>query len=131
MVINDIEKNNGIINTIKQNDKLHTIADKIDNGEGKIDFQNSSVFFIERQIRALGKFIGTYFIHNEKRIKILKADILEGKMGEISTIINDKFHIQCKDGIIVPLILQKEGKKPMSIKDFLNGYRFEVGDKIN
>lgn len=130
-VVNDIEKNNGIINTIKQNGEFFTIADKIDNSEGKIDFQNSSAFFIERQIRALGKLIGTYFIHNEKRIKILKADVLKEKIGEISTIVNDKFYIQCKDGIVVPLILQKEGKRPMAIKDFLNGYRFKIGDKVN
>ena len=133
-VINNIEKNKGIINTIKQDDNLHTIADKIDNSEGKIDF-NNSVFFIERQIRALGKFIGTYFIHNNTRIKILKADILENKNDinnkDIGKIINEKFHIQCKDGILVPLILQKEGKKPMDIKDFLNGYRFNFGDILN
>ena len=130
-VINDIEKNNGIVNTVKQDNSLATIANKIDSSEGKIDFQNSSVFFIERQIRALGKFIGTYFIHNKKRIKILKANILDSQiLGKIGTILNDKFFIQCKDGILEPLILQKEGKKPMDISNFLNGYRFNVGDNV-
>ena len=129
-VINDIEKNKGIINTIKQNDDLATIADKIENEEGKIDLNNSSIFFIERQIRALGKFIGTYFFHNGKRIKILKADINNSIDGEVGTIINNQFHIQCKDGVLIPLILQKEGKKPMTIKEFLNGYKFNIGDKI-
>lgn len=129
-VINDIEKNNGIKNTIKQDDSLATVADKIDNSEGKIDFQNSSIFFIEKQIRALGKFIGTYFVHNGKRIKILQAKILNTKTGSTGTIIDKDFDIQCKDGILKPLVLQKEGKKPMSINDFLNGYKFNIGDRV-
>lgn len=129
-VVNDIEKNKGNIVTIKQNNNLSTIADKIDNSEGKINF-NNSIFFIERQIRALGKFIGTYFIHNNLRIKILKADILEtGFNKNTGQIINEQFHIQCKDGILIPLILQKEGKKPINIKDFLNGYKFQIGDIV-
>jgi methionyl-tRNA formyltransferase len=49
----------------------------------------------------------------------------------VATVIDAKnFFIQCRNGIIKPLIIQREGKKPMSVKDFLNGYRIEVGDKI-
>ena len=69
-------------------------------------------------------------MHNGKRIKILKAKILNSETGNVGTIIDNRFHIQCKDGVLEPLILQKEGKKPMLINDFLNGYKFNIGDIV-
>ena len=48
-----------------------------------------------------------------------------------SKIINEEFHLGCKNGLIEPLIVQREGKKPMNIKDFLKGFRFNVGQMIN
>ena len=52
-------------------------------------------------------------------------------IGEPSTILNDKFEIGCKDGSIVPLLLQREGKKIVSIEEFIRGFDFSVGDKLN
>ena len=40
-------------------------------------------------------------------------------------------YIGCKNGTIVPLIIQREGKKSMEIKDFLRGFQFSVGQKVN
>ena len=48
-----------------------------------------------------------------------------------SIIVNDKFHLGCNDGLIEPFIVQREGKKPMNIQEFLKGFRFTVGQKIN
>ena len=48
-----------------------------------------------------------------------------------SKIINDQFHIGCNNGIIIPEIIQRQGKKPMEINEFLRGFTFEVGKKVN
>ena len=39
--------------------------------------------------------------------------------------------IGCNNGIICPTIVQREGKKPMKIDEFLRGFDFAVGQKIN
>ena len=46
-------------------------------------------------------------------------------------IINKHFHIGCNDGAIIPIVIQREGKKPMEIKEFLKGFTFSVGQTIN
>ena len=51
--------------------------------------------------------------------------------SEISTINNDQFHIGCRNGKIIPQIIQRQGKKPMAIDEFLKGFVFNVGEKIN
>ena len=44
---------------------------------------------------------------------------------------NKQFHIGCENGIIIPEIIQREGKKSMKIGDFLKGFAFDVGQKVN
>lgn len=123
-VIDIIEKTDGNITTYKQDNTLTTLAPKIEKEEAQINF-NNSIHYIDRQIRTFGNTIGSYIIHNNSRIKIIKADF--EKQNEVKNEIGflyKNFSFQCKDGILKPLILQKEGKNPIKIKDFLNGYKF-------
>ena len=48
-----------------------------------------------------------------------------------SIIMSDQFELGCLDGCIKPNHLQREGKKILSIEDFLRGYSFNVGDSLN
>jgi methionyl-tRNA formyltransferase len=66
----------------------------------------------------------------EERIKIIKAR-KSNSIGNASTILNETFDIGCNDGSIEPLILQREGKNPISKDDFLRGYSFKVNEVIN
>lgn len=62
----------------------------------------------------------------EKGLKIYggKFEILEhGRNSGTSDISKNEFKIYTKDGIYLPLELQLEGKKRMTVKDFLNGFR--------
>ena len=56
------------------------------------------------------------------RVKIIEATI---QIGEFAFKGFDKTtgEIILKNGKIIPQILQKEGKKPAKLKDFLNGLR--------
>ena len=56
---------------------------------------------------------------------------MEECSSKAATIINDKFHIGCLNGKIIPKIIQREGKKPMALKEFLKGFKFVIGDKVN
>jgi methionyl-tRNA formyltransferase len=79
--------------------------------DGKIDFKKETAEEIERKIRAFHPWPGTWAIIGEKRIKILKAQIVK----------KEPLAIKTKKGFLKLKIVQPEGKKPMSIKEFLAG----------
>ena len=119
------------INLIKQDNTKATFTDKITNNDAKIDWLNESVITIHNKIRALNDSVGVYLYHNNNRIKLLKSDyILKENNKNIATIADKFFSVNCKDGVLKLITVQKEGKKAMNIKDFINGYRFNIGDKV-
>ena len=129
-VVNKIS-NNEKLEYIKQNDNLATFTDKITDEDGKIDWTTDDVVTIHKKIRALNESVGIYMFHNNNRIKILKSDYILNDGINFGEIVDKYFSIQCNGGILKPLILQKEGKKAMDVKSFINGYRFNIGDKIS
>jgi methionyl-tRNA formyltransferase len=107
----------------KQDNASATYAKKIEKSECEINWQNSAEE-IERKIRALNGSLGAFFWHNDEKIKIFSAQILDKnsmqkKPGEI---LDDQLTIQCGQGALRPLILQRPGKNPMSLVEFLRGF---------
>lgn len=100
-----------------------TYASKITSTEEKIDFTKPAKEIYDL-IRGLSPYPAAHFIHDGLKYKVFKADyVLENHGLEIGKIINDKniIKIACKDGFIIPLEIQKEGKKKMPTKEFLKG----------
>ena len=115
-----IEQNN--VFYIKQNHQLATYAYKIVKDECLLDFSQNCEILVAK-ILALSGFLGAYFYHQQQPIKILLASFLQEKpKHRIGEVLPD-FSICCADGYILPQILQKPGKKPIAISDFLLGYR--------
>lgn len=133
-VINDIDKNRQIPKGIEQNHTNATFADKITNEDAKINFFTDSIELIQKKIKTLWNSVGVFINHNNNKIKILKADfeLVENiDKNNIGKVINSKnFYIQGLDGVLKPLILQKEGKKAINVKDFLNGYKVSIADEV-
>jgi len=120
--------NNNVELEIQQEDRA-THASKITTEMRKLDFYQDALT-VYNQIRAFAPQPSAWFFFNKERIKIIKAKLREGAC-EPSTIVNDQFHIGCKNGIICPTIVQREGKKPMNASEFLRGFEFAAGNKIN
>ncbi len=120
--------NNDIFLT-EQNEEAASYANKITTEIRKINF-NKTVDNVINQIRAHSPKPGAWFYLNNERIKIIEAK-KGSSAGNASTIINNKFEIACSDGSIKPIILQREGKKIISIEEFLRGYNINTGDRIN
>ena len=112
-----------------QDETKVTYANKINSNFRKIDFNKKSLD-VFNQIRAYSQNPGAWFLYKEHRIKLISVKI-NNKIGKPSTILNDKFEISCKDGSILPLLLQREGKKIVSIEEFIRGFNFSVGDQLN
>ncbi|MHB9019356.1 MAG: methionyl-tRNA formyltransferase [Minisyncoccota bacterium] len=106
LLIENLQKYlNNKIKPIDQDHSKATFTKKFSTEDGKIDLEKDVPESIFNKIRALNPDPGVFtFIktkNGEKRIKLLNAEIKEGRIELIT--------------------VQPEGKKPMSFKDFQNG----------
>lgn len=109
----------------KQDEKLVTYAAKIDKKESLIDFTQEAES-LERKIRAFNPYPAMYFDYKGERIKVLKADVSEmtGQAGQILEG-EKELIIACGKKSLSVKELQRAGKKKMTIKEVLNGLKFE------
>jgi len=115
---------NGNITATPQDDADSSYIGLLKKEDGLIDW-NRPAIEIERLVRALNPWPGTYTHYSDKTLKIKKVsseilDINKHKTGQTFKE-NDKLCIQCGQDSLVILSLQTEGKKEMNDKEFLNG----------
>jgi methionyl-tRNA formyltransferase len=131
--MDEIEHNGKIVSRA-QNSTLATFADKITQLDATINWSEDSVVSIHRKIMALNDSVGVFLVHRSNKIKLIRSDYTIQISGEqIKTpgkIADKKFSLACRDGLLRILEMQREGKKIMTTADFINGYKFEVGDSI-
>ena len=101
-----------------------TYAAKLERNDGRINWQRSSLE-IDRQVRALSEWPGAWFEHSDKRIKVLKSRPVGGS-GRPGQVI-DELTVCCGDGSLQLEMVQRPGKRPMSVAEFLNGYEMPSG----
>jgi len=120
--INEISQNKA--KYTKQDDSLSTYANKLSKEECEINWQESALT-IQNKIRGLRGTLTANFILNDEKIKIHKATIIDLNSTDHTPgkVINDNFEIQCGNGIIQPEIIQRPGKKAMTLKEFLLGQK--------
>ena len=86
-------------------------------------------------IRGLSDEPGAYLYLNNLKIKIYKAkvvnEIVDHDIGEIVLASKNGLIFQAKDGQISVLELQKEGKKRMDYRSFINGNQNLLGQKLS
>jgi methionyl-tRNA formyltransferase len=99
-----------------------TYAAKLTKEEGRIDW-NCPASVIDRQIRAFTPWPGAWFNHQGESFKITKATYDMASSNAIAgTVVDDTLTIACGDGVLHPLIIQRQGKKPMEVSEFLRGF---------
>lgn len=93
---------------------------------------NKDVITTYNQIRSLLDEPSCYFMIDNVRYKILTCSYNQESsiVNAISNITNDSIWLGCVDGNIVVNEIQPAGKKPMSVKQFLNGAKLQVGDQL-
>lgn len=114
----------------KQNESEATHVGMIQKQMGDIDFKQPAAV-IERLIRGLTPWPGTYTNLDGKTLKIWKASVEEGgnknEAGMLTACNKKTLKVQTGDGILVLEEVQLEGKKRMDVESFLRGY--EVMEK--
>lgn len=121
-------KNIDQITPEKQDDAQSTYAPMLKKDMGKIDWSHSATD-IDRQIRSLNPWPGTYTENHGKRLKILSAALTAGS-GKPGTILNRAGHISCGSDALQLKQVQPDGGKAMDVAAAINGNYLKVGDVL-
>ncbi|AIF81955.1 methionyl-tRNA formyltransferase [endosymbiont of Acanthamoeba sp. UWC8] len=132
LLIETIEQiENGKAVRKRQSEEGLTYANKIFKDEEKIDW-NMSAHLVNAKIRALSPKPGAYFIFRNEKIKIITAEYdLTPVDVPIGTVIDDHMTIACKEGVIKPTLVQREGRKMVYTEAFLRGFSVPMGSDLN
>ena len=124
-----------------QDENRATYAPIITREEEEIIWTEPAVS-IHNLVRSLNPVPGAYTRYRKKRLKIwatslagspegdLQRDVSGFSPGTISAVGRDYLELTTGRGGLRIIELQPEGKKRMSIEDFLKGYRLEAGEKF-
>ncbi len=106
-----------------------TYAKKITKSQSRINWDKPAQE-VHNHIRAMSPFPGAWCEINladrPTRVKILNSELVCGN-GKPGTVLDDRFTIACKKGAIRPRRLQKAGKKPGDLSEFLRGNKVPGG----
>ena len=106
-----------------------TYAPKIQKSEGLIDWTNNAKNILGK-INGLYPTPGAFFILNGERYKILKGKICNG-IGNPGEVLNDYLEIACGDKQSIKVLgIQRQGKRPQNIGEFMLGSRIKRGHQI-
>ena len=117
-----------------QNEAEVTFCSTIKPEQEKLDL-SLSASQIAGWIRGLSDEPGAYLYLNNLKIKIYKAKVINNivnhQVGEILEADKNGLIFQAKDGQILILELQKEGKKRMDYRSFINGNQNLLGQILS
>ena len=124
----------GELEGIPQDEEQVTFCSLIKPEQEKLDL-SKDILEVYGYIRGLSDEPGAYLYLDNQKLKIFKAKIANDLVtAEVGTIVQaDKrgLLLQTKNGQLAILELQKEGKKRMDYKAFINGNQNLLGTKLN
>ncbi len=114
------------VNFVDQDHSKATYAEKIDKIEGKINW-NENALNILGKINGLFPIPGAFFNFKGERYKILKAQI-GGGAGKAGEVLSNQLEIACGNKQSIKILeIQRQGKKPQKINDFMLGTSIKKG----
>jgi methionyl-tRNA formyltransferase len=118
-----------------QNEAEATYARKLDKSDGIIDWSRSAVD-IHNQIRGLHPWPHAYSDLQGERTILLLSEVereLPGSRAAPGTVLDahgDQFRVQTGEGVLRLLMLQREGRRALSAREFLAGRRIQPGARF-
>ena len=114
----------------EQNHNGATYALKVEKNEGQIIWNETAENIIGK-INGLYSSPGAFFIHKGERYKILKAE-LTSSSGEIGEVLDNYLEISCGNKKSIKILeIQRQGKRPQNISEFMLGSQIKKGSKLN
>ena len=125
---------NGELKGEEQDESLVSFCSTIKPEQEKLNLSLSAKEIVG-WIKGLSDEPGAYLYLNNNKLKIYKAKVINNlvnhEVGEIVQADKNGLAFQAKDGQIAILELQKEGKKRMDYRSFINGNQNILGQKLN
>lgn len=116
------------LHPLEQDDDNATYAAKIDKGEARIDWSKPAEDVV-RHIHGLSPFPGAWFELDGDRVKVLRAETVEGD-GSPGEVLDNRLTIACGESALRPLELQRAGKPKMDLDAFLRGNAVDKGTAL-
>jgi methionyl-tRNA formyltransferase len=105
-------------------------ATKIEKSEGLIRWNQTAESIIGK-INGLYSSPGAFFIHKGERYKILKAQLTSGS-GETGEVLDNYLEISCGNKKSIKILeIQRQGKRPQNISEFMLGSQIKKGSNLN
>lgn len=124
------------INPKAQNHSEATSAPIMKKDDGLIDWKLSATEISDR-VRGFQPFPSSYTKYQDKKLTVWKAFEVQNSefciqdLGEVLTAKGDKLCVSCGNQTVLQIEeLQLEGKKRMQVRDFLNGVKMQIGEKL-
>jgi methionyl-tRNA formyltransferase len=123
----------GTIRPVPQDHARATLAPILKKEDGKMDFRRSALDIYNRW-RGFQPWPGAFSRFRDKNLKIVNTRPAEGAPhlapGELR-VIGEKLFAGCGIGEAVELLqVQPEGKKTISAREFISGYRLSAGERL-
>jgi methionyl-tRNA formyltransferase len=114
---------------VDQDHSIATYAKKINKNEGQINWNEEASSLIGK-INGLFPVPGAFFNFGGERYKILKSKIGNG-IGNIGEVISDNLEIACSNNQSIKILeIQRQGKKPQKVGEFMLGSKIKKGTII-
>ena len=114
----------------EQDHSKATYASKVKKSEGQIDW-NTPAENIIGKINGLYPSPGAFFTYNGERYKILKASLAFSN-GEIGEVLDNYLEISCGNKKSIKILeIQRQGKRPQNIGEFMLGSQIKKGSSLN
>ena len=115
---------------IDQDHSKASYAKKIEKIEGEINWNDEAKKIIGK-INGLFPVPGAFFNFKGERYKILKAEIGNG-IGQTGEVLSDKLEIACTNNQSIKILeIQRQGKKPQKIGEFMLGSSIIKGSLLS
>jgi methionyl-tRNA formyltransferase len=120
----------GAIRPVAQDHSKATFAPPLKKEDGHIDWRKEAEE-IDRQIRAFNPWPGAFTEWDDQLLKIYRGEIREkeptGKAGTVVWVGSDFIEMETGKGSFLIKEIQMEGRRKMTIREFLSGHSIPVG----
>ncbi len=109
-----------------------TYAAKLDRGEGRIDWRSAATE-IDRRVRALNPWPGTWFAMADERIRVLAGEALPYRDtggAQPGTVLDGQLTIACGSGAYRPTRVQRQGRSATDTAAMLRGHPVPAATRL-
>ena len=120
----------GTLEPVPQGEMTTPYAKQLTKEMGRLDFSWNAEK-LERYVRGLNPWPGTYTFRDGQMLKIWAAEVCDGSYeampGTVVAVDKNSFSVQTGSGVLRVTEVQPQGKRRMSAEEYLRGYRLEQG----